>query len=71
MSAAERKRVLVGVGHLNGDDGQPVRWTRRQVARWADRQARRKRPKGFWTAHVIDVPGGFRVSFGGQPQDKT
>lgn len=67
MSVADKLPLVVGLGFVLGPDGRPVRRTRKGAQRWADEEAARRSPKGFWTGHVVRCRSGWRISFGGQP----
>jgi hypothetical protein len=53
---------------LRNVDYQPIRGTRAQAQRIADKEAARKAPVGFWTGVVCDTGEHFNISFGGMPE---
>lgn len=62
------KPIFCGLDYVCKEGGQPRLWTRKGAQHWADREARKLIPSGFWYGVVSDCYSYWRVSFGGDPE---
>ena len=64
-----KKRAKIGLDYLRDRQWVPVVITRRQAERKGEQMARRRFPKGFWNAVVVDCGEYWRINLAGQKEN--